>query len=223
LTAVRALAKGAIGLAVALSLAGVASARAETPRLGHVRSWAYQLQKADPAEIRRSRYDLVVIDYGFNQGSDGGLPREVLNQMRRKPDGTRRVILAYFSIGEAESYRYYWRETWLKERPEWLGTENPNWPGNYPVRYWHPEWQSILFGNPGAYLDRILNAGFDGVYLDGVDQFEHWKQRRPSAIPDMVDLVGRFQSSNHIQPSTGRDTLPGTRNPQLTSFMESLV
>ena len=110
--------------------------------------------------------------------------------MRTKPDGTKRVMLAYFSIGEAESYRYYWQDSWAKNRPEWLEPENPDWPGNYRVQYWHPEWRAILYGSPNAYLDRILDAGFDGVYIDGVDKFEQWKRRRPTAVADMVDLVG---------------------------------
>jgi hypothetical protein len=63
----------------------------------------------------------------------------------------------------------------------WLEPENPDWPGNYPVQYWRPERQALLFGSPNAYLDRALDAGFDGVYLDRVDKFERWKRRRPSA------------------------------------------
>jgi cysteinyl-tRNA synthetase len=62
------------------------------------------------------------------------------------------------------------------------------------VRYWDPEWQSLLFGNRKAYLDRILDAGFDGVYLDGVDAFERWGKTRESAASEMVDLVERIAS-----------------------------
>jgi cysteinyl-tRNA synthetase, unknown class len=159
------------------------------PRLNDARSWAYQLQNVDPEEIRQSPYDLVVIDYGFDQRNGTAFPREVVDLMRTRPDGRRRMIFAYVSIGEAESYRYYWQDSWPKARPEWLEPENPSWPGNYPVRYWHPEWQAILYGSPNAYLDRILDAGFDGVYIDGVDRFEQWKRRRPTAAADMADLV----------------------------------
>jgi cysteinyl-tRNA synthetase len=67
------------------------------------------------------------------------------------------------------------------------------------VQYWNPQWQEILFGNQNAYLDRILAAGFDGVYLDGADKFEQWRQRRESAASDMVDLVGAIASYAHAQ------------------------
>jgi len=44
------------------------------------------------------------------------------------------------------------------------------------VKYWDKEWQQIIYGTPGAYLDRILKAGFDGVYLDLVDAFEYFEE-----------------------------------------------
>ena len=160
-----------------------------TPGLSEAKSWAFQLQNVDPTEIKLSPYDVVVVDYGLDQHNGTAFPREVVDLMRTRPDGTKRVVLAYFSIGEAESYRYYWQDGWTKNRPEWLEPENPDWPGNHLVRYWHPEWQAILYGNPNAYLDRILDAGFDGIYIDGVDKFEQWKRRRPTAAADMADLV----------------------------------
>jgi cysteinyl-tRNA synthetase, unknown class len=172
-------------LAILLALGTPAHA---TPRLNEVRSWAFQLQNADPVEIKISPYDLVVIDYDIDQRGTG-FSREVVEHMRVRPDGRKRLILAYLSIGEAESYRYYWQEVWSRNRPEWMEPENPDWPGNYRVQYWHPEWQRILFGGPNAYLDRVLDAGFDGVYLDGVDKFEQWKRRRPTAMADMIELV----------------------------------
>ncbi len=61
-------------------------------------------------DIKLSPYDLVVIDYGFDRRNATAFPREVVDLMRTKPDGSKRLILAYFSIGEAENYRYYWQE-----------------------------------------------------------------------------------------------------------------
>jgi cysteinyl-tRNA synthetase, unknown class len=184
------------------------------PQLSEVKSWAFQLQSVDPVEIKLSPYDLVVIDYGFDRRNATAFPREVVDLMRTRPDGRQRLVLAYFSIGEAEDYRYYWQDSWLKNRPEWLEPENPDWPGNYLVQYWHPEWQALLFGGPNAYLDRIIDAGFDGVYLDGADKFEQWKVRRPTAAADMVSLVGALASYARAQrkdflviPQNGDDLL----------------
>ncbi|HEC89701.1 MAG TPA: hypothetical protein ENI44_03860, partial [Thermoplasmatales archaeon] len=55
--------------------------------------------------------------------------------------------------------------------------ENPNWPGCYKVKYWYPEWQSIIYGNNDSYLKKILDAGFDGVYLDVIDAFEYFENK----------------------------------------------
>jgi cysteinyl-tRNA synthetase, unknown class len=82
----------------------------------------------------------------------------------------------------------------MREHPQWLDPENPDWPGNFMVRYWDADWQSLLFGNRKAYLDRILAAGFDGVYLDGIDAFERWGKTRESAASEMVELVERIAS-----------------------------
>ena len=84
-----------------------------------------------------------------------------------------RLVIAYMSIGEAEDYRYYWEPAWSVNPPSWLETEN--WEGNYKVRYWDSDWQKIIFGNEDSYLKKVLDAGFDGVYLDIIDAFEYFE------------------------------------------------
>src|SRR4051812_5650485 len=101
--------------AFALAL-GIAFA-AEPPRLSQIRSWAFQLQNVDPLEIKQSPYDLVVIDYGFDKQNAAAFPREIVDLMRQKPDGGHRLLLAYYSIGEAENYRYYWADSWNGNKP----------------------------------------------------------------------------------------------------------
>ena len=81
------------------------------------------------------------------------------------------------SIGEAEDYRYYWQSEWNSNPPSWLDNEDPNWPGNYFVQYWNESWQNIIFGSDESYLDKIINTGFDGVYLDIIDAFEYFENK----------------------------------------------
>lgn len=158
----------------------------------HIDSWAFQLQKIDPDRIARSATDLVVIDYSRNGTEAGALAPDTVAKMRRKPDGERRLVLAYLSIGEAESYRFYWRKEWRRDPPRWLGPENPDWPNNYKVRYWHDAWQRILVTGPDSYLDKIIAAGFDGVYLDVVDAFHFWEEDHSRAPADMVRLIEKI-------------------------------
>ncbi len=121
------------------------------------------------ADLDSTGYDMLVMDLFCAGGMLG--PGEVA-ELQSKPGGGRRLVLCYMSIGEAEDYRWYWQPGWTTDPPSWLGSENPSWPGNYSVEYWDPVWQAIIFGSPDSYLDRILAAGFDGVYLDKVDAFE---------------------------------------------------
>jgi cysteinyl-tRNA synthetase len=176
------------------------------PRAGieTVRSWGYQLQQVDPASVAATPYDLVVIDYARDGTAERAFDAAQVAQMQRKPDGQRRIVLAYLSIGEAEDYRFYWHRDWSNDPPAWLGAENPDWPGNYTVRYWDDAWQALILGGPDSYLAAILAAGFDGVYLDRIDAFEVAVPDMPRArrLQLMADFVGRIAQ-------TGRQQHPG--------------
>ena len=171
-----------------------AAAPAAAPVAGKIETWAYQLFDIVPDEIAALPVDLVVIDYSRDGDAAGAFqPAEVAAMQQRPGGGTKRVI-SYMSIGEAENYRFYWQKRWETPagKPAWLDDENPDWEGNFKVRYWYPAWQAVILGSPKAYLDQIIAAGFDGVYLDIIDAFEYWrdvKQERAQADRDMIALV----------------------------------
>ncbi len=208
-----------LSLVLTLALVGAAApegnGRALAPRGLRipVDDFGYQLQgyRADLSRVRDSGFDLVVIDYSRWGDGDSEFPRSVIDAVRNSGPCGRRVVLAYMSIGEAEDYRYYWDESWIDDAgnpiegvaPSFLGPTNPAWFGNYNVRYWDRAWQRILFGitegGSKSYLDRIIDAGFDGVYMDIIDAFEYWgpkeiggNDERRQAPRDMVDLVRRL-------------------------------
>ncbi len=122
--------------------------------------------------VSETSYDLVILDL-FHHGEQ--FTQADLNQIRNKACGGERLLICYMSIGEAEDYRYYWNPDWSSLPPSWLGQENPEWPGNYKVEYWDQQWKDIIFGNEDSYLQRILDAGFDGVYLDLIDAYEYFE------------------------------------------------
>jgi cysteinyl-tRNA synthetase len=124
------------------------------------------------AAAAATNYDLLIVD-AFYDGADP-LRAAQVEALRTKPGGGTRLVVAYMSIGEAEDYRYYWRSSWGSDEPNWLGAENPDWPGNYKVAYWDEGWKAVITGD-GGYLSRILSAGFDGVYLDIIDAFEYFE------------------------------------------------
>lgn len=169
--------------------------------LASARSWGYQLQNLNLKRAEASPYDLLVIDYAKDGSDDSALTPAEVERLKCKPDGSRRIIVAYVSIGEAESYRSYWRQDWKRNKPSWLLGENPEWEGNYSVCFWEPEWQQLICGSPGSYIDQIIGQGFDGIYLDKCDVTDdlrkHFKQvarGRPGMEADMVAFVRRISA-----------------------------
>ena len=158
--------------------------------LGQVDDFLYQLQNLDLTGIGDTAYDLVVMDYSADGSESGEFSAAQIDALKHSPGGER-IALAYMSIGEAEDYRFYWQAGWTPGDPAWLDEENPDWEGNYKVRYWDPAWQAIIFG----YTNRLLDAGFDGAYLDIVDAYEYYAdQGRATAAQEMADFVAAIRA-----------------------------
>jgi len=148
-------------------------------RLGDARNFLYLINgdnypsKTDFIKaVSETDYDLLIIDI-FHDGKAWSSGE--VEQFKQKAGGGRRLVISYMSIGEAEDYRYYWSSLWEYDKPHWMAGENPDWDGNYKVRYWDPEWKRIIYGNNNSYLKKIIDAGFDGVYLDIIDAFEYFE------------------------------------------------
>ncbi|VAX21877.1 hypothetical protein MNBD_NITROSPINAE02-1117 [hydrothermal vent metagenome] len=166
--------------------------------LSSIGRWAYQIQNLSAAgqvdALVESRYDMVVVDPTRTDWSSGDKNFDTIDMVNRlknsaASDGThRKLVIAYINIGEAENWRWYW--TWSQEwtngdaPPEdWPGyilAQDPDgWGGNYPVAYWDSSWKEIVIygvtseASYNSILDEVLNAGFDGVYLDWVEGFEN--------------------------------------------------
>jgi cysteinyl-tRNA synthetase, unknown class len=175
---------------------------AAQPAWTAVDDFLYQLQRLDLVKAGNSRFDAVITDYAENGHEATRFTPGQIAALQHSPGGAKRV-LAYMSIGEAETYRWYWQKKWDanldgvpdKGAPSWLGRSNPDWLDNYKVRFWEPGWQKLIFGTPQSYLDKIIADGYDGVYLDIIDAYEYWgpggegRPVRPTAAQDMVDFV----------------------------------
>lgn len=134
----------------------------------------YETKAEYIAALAASHHDVLIIDAFFNG--------ELLNngdlaQLRTKPQGGHRVIMAYMSIGQAENYRWYWKPFWNATPPAFIDQEDPYWTGNFYVHYWDPAWQNIITAPTDSYVSRVVDAGFDGVYLDLVNAFEYYEDK----------------------------------------------
>ncbi|KQC11873.1 MAG: hypothetical protein APR63_03650 [Desulfuromonas sp. SDB] len=125
--------------------------------------------------LQNTDYDLLIIDLYFDENTP--LTAADLHSLKTKSMGGTRLVLSYMSIGEAEDYRYYWNPLWNQHPPSWLLEENPNWPGNYIVQYWDQEWKNIIYSSDSSYLNKIIQADFDGAYLDIIDAFEYFENQ----------------------------------------------
>jgi cysteinyl-tRNA synthetase len=126
-----------VALVVALSFGAGSAGAAEEPN-----DFVYQLQRINLEAIGKTKFDLVIMDYSRDGSDARKFTAGEIAALKTSPGGPK-TVLSYMSIGEAEDYRWYWQRSWDKNRdgrpdaaaPDWLGRSNPNWPGNYKVRY----------------------------------------------------------------------------------------
>lgn len=168
-------------------------------------------RKAYIEELAASAWDAFYIDAHFDGGS---LTKEEVEKLKWKPQGGRRQVIAYLSIGTTELFRWFVDPAmvntdprsfltgivengkFIPARERFKKTSIPNWilwpaySGQYaeestPI-WWHPEWRDIIvrggspYKNPAfnnaqfpdgrSSIDRIVDMGFDGVYLDNVSR-----------------------------------------------------
>ncbi len=147
----------------------------------------YQIQNleehTDIDKLAGTDYDLLVVEPGFNIKDDPYDVNYLIDNLKIKPNGEKRIILAYIDIGQAEDWRTYWKNDWKAPTktqtgyPDFLITIDPDgWSGNYPVAYWRKDWQNIWLKENGI-IEQIAKYGFDGVYLDWVEAYDDDKIR----------------------------------------------
>lgn len=119
-------------------------------------------------EIAKTNFDVVIIDLFFH--TKPFTPEEI-KQLQTKANGGKRIVLAYINIGSAENFRYYWDGNWIVGDPAWIKKKYAGYDDEFYVEFWNPEWQKIIYGNKESYMKKILDAGFDGAYLDNVEAY----------------------------------------------------
>ena len=220
--------------------AAAAAHQAERLKLiNSVRSWAVQMQDLDVETARNAPVDLIVTD--ATSGARGGQalsPNDVAG-IKVKPDGTRRIAISYLSIGESEDYRpeYFDAEYMKEDAPDWLLKENKTWKGNRLIRFCQEGWQKTILGDEDGRslysslepspLYRLIELGFDGVYLDRVDVYSEVVKECPDAATKMVAFVARLaaharkKNPNFIVILQNAEELLG--NPQMVSSIDAIA
>jgi endo-alpha-1,4-polygalactosaminidase (GH114 family) len=153
--------------------------------------------------LRNSDYDVIYIDSFYNHralpNNQTPLTRAEVESLKHKPDGGRRQVIAYLSVGSAEQNRWYNQDEWV-----WIDPTNPNtersmksgkivdgvysppedapawlalgYGGNYAeeavVQWWNPEWRDIIINGGGPYKNVATGdntSSIDRIIAQGFD------------------------------------------------------
>lgn len=122
--------------------------------------YLYQLQDTNYNYLNNLEFKVAVVDV-----DDAEMTTQQVNDI----ESTGKVLFSYVSIGEAEDYRDYWTEgNWGDDKPDFLLAENPDWEGNYNVKFWDADWQQVIFDR----IQNVIENGYSGAYLDIVDGYD---------------------------------------------------
>jgi cysteinyl-tRNA synthetase, unknown class len=194
----------ALPQATAAARPRISAEAAEVERLRRInlaKSWGYQLNGIKLDEMQRAPYDLLVVDATTGLAEQRPFRRAEIESLKKKPDGSQRVVVSYLSVGESEDYRpeYFSKEYMEEDAPDWLMNENKDWKGNRIIKFCSDGWQKTILGDENGRsvynsidpspLYRLMDLGLDGVYLDRVDVYEEITKQCPNAEERMIDFI----------------------------------
>ncbi len=147
-----------------LLLAGLTLGAGTVP--AGAKSWVvYYDDEAKPADF--APYELIVLD------SKNHPPLEPLKKAGK-------TLLGYLSLGEVESYRPWFKAV---KRQKLLLQENVNWPGSFYVELRDARWRWRVIDD---LVPAILARGFDGIFLDTLDNPAELERRDPVRYEGMT-------------------------------------
>ena len=145
----------------------------------------------------------------------------------------RRRVLALLDIGEIAEADPAWQAAWVDastgksaaKAPAWLDAPDAKAPGVHPVHFWDADWQK----RTTAALDRLVDAGYDGVCLQGIGLYESRLKSHPTAATDMAAFVealaarARDHNANFAVMTDGGTALPDAlKDTAKTNYLAAL-
>lgn len=118
--------------------------------------------------ISKTNFDMITIDLFFG---DVPFTAAEVAQLKTKANGGKRLVICYMNIGAAENWRYYWRRDWRIDSPGFIKKKYDEYDNEFWVKYWDKAWREIIFGNDYSYTKKIVDAGFDGAFLDNAEAY----------------------------------------------------
>ncbi len=164
------------------SVLALSSGAAMGHELEHSRFVVYYADQAEPAAFEP--YSLVVLDSATHPD---------LVPLR----ASGKILLGYLSLGEIAVYRPDYA---VAEAAGVLLDRNPRWPDSSLVDLRRPEWTRLLTHRR---IPAILASGFDGLFLDTLDNAAYLEQRDPSRFAGMTAAaIALVREIRRLYPDT---------------------
>jgi len=183
-------------------------------RFSSISHFMYQIQGLETAgavdALAATHYDLLVLEpTNTFVGEESFDAASMVATLKASADsrGGNKLVIAYVDVGQAEDYRTYWQPGWVpptaseRGEPDFLITVDPDgWSGNYPVAYWDQRWIDIMIDNPDSVLNQVIDAGFEGIYMDWVEAYddefviEAASDDQVNAADEMVDFIDHLRT-----------------------------
>ncbi len=111
-------------------------------------------------------------------------PDNIPNPKKIKNNNT--LAIGYLSIGEAEEFRWYWKDIAGKK---FVLERNPDWEGDYYIDPRSAHWRSFVINK---IIPDILKKGYDGIFLDTIDTAEFLEWKNPGKYAGSVEAMTKF-------------------------------
>lgn len=95
----------------------------------------------------------------------------------------RKLVFGYINLGETEEYTPWFQEV---KQEDLLLEENKNWPGSHMVDLRNPKWAKRVIEQ---IIPFILFKGFNGLFLDTLDNATYLEQTDPEAFSGMQEAA----------------------------------
>mgnify|MGYP001408016293 CR=1 FL=1 len=159
-----------MGVFLAAALAALASGPKPAPA-GDERWVVVYSEKPKVAEFRD--YGLVVLDSVHHPPL-----RPLLEE--------KKTVIGYISLGEVEKYRDYYKAV---EAEGILHEKNPNWPDSRYIDVRDVRWTRRVVED---LIPRLLQKGFQGIFIDTLDNPAELERRDPVKFKGMTDAAARL-------------------------------
>lgn len=146
-----------IGILIMFGCAGKKKL-ARNVHFDNIKTWVC-VYNSDASVSNVKKFDLAILDSDSHPD---------LTEL--KATGT--ILIGYVSLGEVADYRWYWND--IAKKP-WILEKNPNWNSRM-IDVRADEWRQLL---TEQIIPRILAKGFDGIFLDTIDDAEYLEQYHP--------------------------------------------